>query len=113
MRQSKREDILEAAKRVVQREGVTALTYESAAAESGLTKGGLLYHFPTREDLLAALHAYVAHQWEAAMIAHAGAPAEQLSEQQRFAAYVQLSHSPERAELILQLEGAAEGRAHA
>ncbi|WP_300342506.1 TetR/AcrR family transcriptional regulator [Nesterenkonia sp.] len=104
MRPSKRDEILAAAKRVVQREGVTTLTYESVAAEAGLTKGGLLYHFPSREDLLLALHTHVAAEWEQAMEAEAGAPAEEITEDQRFAAYTRLSQNPERAELILQLE---------
>lgn len=113
MRPSKREAILHAAKTVVQREGVTALSYDSVAAESGLTKGGLLYHFPSREELLQALHEYVAGQWEQAMEEEAGAPAEQLSPQQRFAAYARLSQNPDRAELLLQLEAGADPRANA
>ncbi len=28
-----------------------------------MTKGGLLYHFSTREALLKALHQYLADQW--------------------------------------------------
>lgn len=113
MRESKRDAALQAAQRVVQREGVTALSYESVAAEAGLTKGGLLYHFPTREELLRALHEWMAGQWEAAMEAHAGAPADQLKPAQRFAAYAQLSQNPERAELILQLEAAEEPELYA
>lgn len=104
MRQSKREEILRAATAVVQREGVTALTYEAVAAEAGLTKGGLLYHFPTRDDLLHGLHVYVAGQWEQAMVAEGGAPAEQLDDDARFAAFVRASHYPDRAELLLMLE---------
>src|SRR5699024_10630292 len=83
MRESKREKILQAAVAVVQRDGVTALTYESVAAESGLTKGGLLYHFPSREDMVNALHTYVADRWEQAMVAEAGAGAEQLDDDAR------------------------------
>lgn len=113
MRESKRDAALQAAQRVVQREGVTALSYESVAAEAGLTKGGLLYHFPTREELLRALHEWMAGQWEAAMEAEAGAPADQLNPAQRFAAYAQLSQNPERAELILQLEAAEEPELYA
>lgn len=104
MRQSKRDDILEAAKRVVQREGVTTLTYESVATEAGLTKGGLLYHFPSREALLLALHEYVAAQWEGCLEEEAGAPAEKLTAEQRFAAFVRLSQNPDRAEMLLMLE---------
>lgn len=113
MRQSKRDDILEAAKRVVQREGVTTLTYESVATEAGLTKGGLLYHFPSREALLLALHEYVAAQWEECLEAEAGGAAGELDTEQRFAAFVRLSQNPDRAELLLMLEAGEDEAANA
>lgn len=113
MRTSKRDTMLQAAKRVVQRDGVTALSYESVAAEAGVTKGGVLYHFGSREELLHALHQYVADQWESQMQHAAGAPAEQVSAAERFAAYTQASQSPERAELLLQLEAANDASANA
>lgn len=113
MRQSKREEILQAASAVVQRDGVTALTYESVAAEAQVTKGGLLYHFPSREQMLHALHQYVAGRWEAAMIEQSPAAAEkdqapQLDDDARFAAFVRASQFPDRAELLLMLEASEE-----
>ncbi len=113
MRQSKRTEILEAAQHVVQRGGVTALTYESVAQEAGVTKGGLLYHFPSREALLLALHEHVAGKWEAAMEAEAGGTAEELDEDARFAAYTRVSENPERAELLLMLEAGEDEAANA
>src|SRR5580700_8626570 len=53
MRPSSRTQILQAAVRVTERRGITALTLEAAAEEAGLTKPGLMYHFRTRDDLLA------------------------------------------------------------
>ena len=47
--------ILEAAERVVLRDGGAHLTLDSVAAEAGMSKGGLLYHFPTKEDLIRAM----------------------------------------------------------
>ncbi len=47
--------ILRAAEDVVIREGVSRLTLEGAAAEAGMSKGGVLYHFPTRAALVAAM----------------------------------------------------------
>ena len=47
--------ILVAAEDVVVRDGVARLTLEAAAAEAGLSKGGVLYHFPTRDALVAAM----------------------------------------------------------
>nr|WP_255348838.1 TetR family transcriptional regulator [Nesterenkonia sp. F] len=104
---------MEAATRIVQRDGVTALTFESAATESGLTKGGLLYHFPTREDLLLALHEHVAGQWEACMEREAGAPLAELTDAQRLEAYIRASQNPDRAELLLMLESAQDPEAQA
>lgn len=115
MRESKREAALKAAKRVVQRDGVTALSYEAVAAEAGLTKGGLLYHFPSREDLLLALHAYVAGAWEASMQCEVDqeSPAD-LDAQTKAEAYVRASQNPDRAELLLTLEAATQNEdAHA
>ncbi|RJN32553.1 TetR/AcrR family transcriptional regulator [Nesterenkonia natronophila] len=112
MRESKREAALEAAKRIVQREGVTALSYEAVAAEAALTKGGLLYHFPSREDLLLALHQYVADQWEQCMVREVGQDTVTgLDEDTRTAAYVRASQNPDRAELLLTLEAATQNTA--
>jgi AcrR family transcriptional regulator len=47
--------ILDAAERIVQARGVPALTLEAAAREAGVSKGGLLYHFASKEALLAGL----------------------------------------------------------
>ena len=47
--------ILEAAGRVVLARSVAGLTLEAVAAETKLSKGGLLYHFATKEALLAAM----------------------------------------------------------
>lgn len=113
MRQSKRTLILEAGSRVVQRDGVTALTYESVAQEAGVTKGGLLYHFPSREALLLALHEHVAGQWEAAMEADAGGPAGEVDAESRFLAYARLHDTPARAELLLMLEASEDEAASA
>ncbi len=113
MRPSKRHEILNAATRVVQREGVTTLTYESVAAEAGMTKGGLLYHFPSREELLLGLHRHVAEQWERSLEAQAGGTAQELSRDERFQAFVRLSQNPERAELLLMLEASEDPVANA
>ena len=50
-----RERILFGAEEVVLRDGVAHLTLEAAASEAGISKGGVLYHFPTRDALVAAM----------------------------------------------------------
>ena len=50
-----RNRLLDAADDLVQREGAARLTLEAVAAEAGVSKGGLLYHFPSKEALITAL----------------------------------------------------------
>ncbi|MET9771094.1 TetR/AcrR family transcriptional regulator [Streptomyces sp. NPDC006415] len=113
MRTSKRTQILEAATRVVQREGVKSVTFDSVAAEAGLTKGGLLYHFASRDDLVQAIHQHLADAWEADLVAAAGKPAAEATRDEQLAAYTRVAvQSATRAELLLMLEGSTNA-AHA
>ncbi|WAU82797.1 TetR/AcrR family transcriptional regulator [Streptomyces sp. Qhu-G9] len=106
MRTSKRTQILEAAARVVEREGVKSVTFDSVAAEAGLTKGGLLYHFASRDDLVQGIHQHLADQWEAQMTAAAGNPAHEATPAERLTAYTRVAtQSATRAELLFMLEG--------
>jgi AcrR family transcriptional regulator len=50
-----RDRILDAAESIVIRAGVARLTLDAAAAEAGLSKGGVLYHFGTRDALVSAM----------------------------------------------------------
>jgi TetR/AcrR family transcriptional regulator len=50
-----REAILEAALRVFARAGTSAATLEDIAAESGVTRGTLTWHFHSKEDLLRGI----------------------------------------------------------
>jgi AcrR family transcriptional regulator len=47
--------LLAAANKVVVRQGVDALTLDAVAGEAGVSKGGLLHHFPTKEALIAGM----------------------------------------------------------
>lgn len=40
---------------IVRDEGAGALTYDNLVAKSGLTRGGILYHFPSKESMLQGL----------------------------------------------------------
>lgn len=50
-----RERILEAAYAVAERSGVAALTLDAVAAKAKVSKGGLLYHFPSKEALVSGM----------------------------------------------------------
>jgi AcrR family transcriptional regulator len=52
---STRDRILDAAESIVISAGVSRLTLEAAAVEAGLSKGGVLYHFRTRDALVSAM----------------------------------------------------------
>ncbi len=47
--------LLAAANKVVVRQGVDALTLDAVAIEAGVSKGGLLHHFPNKEALIAGM----------------------------------------------------------
>lgn len=50
-----RDTVLNAAAQVIARHGVSAFTIDAVARESGVTKGGVLHHFPSKEDLINGL----------------------------------------------------------
>ena len=47
--------LLDAASAVIRRDGPQALTLDAVAAQAGVSKGGLLYHFKSKRELLDAL----------------------------------------------------------
>jgi AcrR family transcriptional regulator len=52
---SNRNKILHAAVQVAVRDGVMAMTLDAVAQEAGVSKGGLLYHFRSKDDLITAM----------------------------------------------------------
>jgi AcrR family transcriptional regulator len=52
---SNREKILESAVQVALRDGILAMTLDAVAREAGVSKGGLLYHFGSKDELLAGM----------------------------------------------------------
>jgi AcrR family transcriptional regulator len=67
--------LLDAAEAVVVRQGIANLTLDAVAAEAGISKGGLLHHFPTKDRLVEALVTRAAENWRACyMEAHGRTP---------------------------------------
>lgn len=70
--------ILDAAEAIVQARGVAGLTLEAAARDAGVSKGGLLYHFASKEALLGAmlsrLALFMEQQYRAAIEAQPEGP---------------------------------------
>ena len=59
--------ILDCAERIALRDGVARLTIDAVAAEAGLSKGGVLYNFPSKESLIRGMVARLIGQTEAEM----------------------------------------------
>ncbi|MTD12901.1 TetR family transcriptional regulator [Nakamurella sp. YIM 132087] len=89
MRPSSRTAILDAAFRLADHDdGALAVTFDAVAKEAGVTKGGVLYHFPTRNELIIAVTAYAAQRVVDAMAELLGAPLEQATPEHRIRAYI-------------------------
>lgn len=104
-RPSKRQSILHAALRVDERAGVTGITLDAVAEEAGLTKAGLMYHFPSREALLRGIQEHQVVSWEGALESAAGKTAAEATPKERLAAYARVAtESASSADLALILE---------
>ncbi|MGD8193507.1 TetR/AcrR family transcriptional regulator [Herbiconiux sp. P18] len=88
MRSSSRTDILEAALRVVDAEGGADITYQTVATEAGLTKAGLMYHFPSKDALMVAVIEHVIERWQGELQAALEVPLPESTLAQRVAAFV-------------------------
>jgi AcrR family transcriptional regulator len=56
--------ILSAARKIVEDDGAGALTFDELTKVSGITRGGITYHYPTKEDLLRGLLEADFRQWD-------------------------------------------------
>lgn len=61
--QSPTDRLLNGAEAVVARQGIANLTLDAVAAEAGVSKGGLLHHFPSKDRLIEALVTRSAANW--------------------------------------------------
>lgn len=103
MRPSKRTAILEAALRVAESNRI-GLSIDTVAAEAGVTKAGVLYHFPSKHALLLAIQHHIASDWETRLCEAAGGPAETLSVRERLMAYTKVAGTIGKAELVMLVE---------
>jgi AcrR family transcriptional regulator len=75
MAEDTRARLLEAAIAVAERDGAAHLTLDAVAAQAGVSKGGLLYHFPDKDRLLETLLEAMLERFDTALDAHDdGAP---------------------------------------
>ena len=105
MRPSKKEEILNAAVDLIERENLEAVSYEALAEASGMSKSGIVYHFPSRHEIMRGIHQHQADQWEQALERAAGGPATSVDEKTRLRAVVlSQSSSATKAELLLEID---------
>jgi AcrR family transcriptional regulator len=69
-RANSREKILDAAEKLVAELGVATLTFEALAKRSGVSRGGILYNFNTKDELVAAMVQRLVERFETAERAH-------------------------------------------
>lgn len=61
-------DILDAASRIVAEKGIFSLTIEAVAKEAGISKGGLLYHYKSKEVLVEKMVEHLASNYRSKII---------------------------------------------
>lgn len=61
---SKKEELLTNVAKIINEEGIQKLTMQYLAEKSGITKGGVLYHFDSKEILLLNMNKMVIEQFE-------------------------------------------------
>lgn len=57
------DQLLDAAETVVLRDGIGKLTIDAVADAAGVSKGGLMYHFPSKDKLVEALVIRIVGMW--------------------------------------------------
>lgn len=62
--------LLEAAEDIAAEKGVAAVTLDAVARQAGVSKGGLLYHYPTRQALIVAMGANMLARLDAVIKQH-------------------------------------------
>lgn len=101
MSTSSRARILDGSLELLRSGGTVSL--ESAARCVGLSKPGVMYHFPTKEALMLALVDRILDGWGEQMARRLSAPAEQVPARERLRAYLDwcLSGEVDEADLVM------------
>jgi len=59
-----KDKICEAAVEIARRDGLLAMTLQNVAREAGITKGGVMYRFPRKDELIRGALEYFSQQCE-------------------------------------------------
>ncbi|WPF65781.1 MULTISPECIES: TetR/AcrR family transcriptional regulator [unclassified Corynebacterium] len=95
--------IIEKSRELIAERGFGGLTYDSLSRETGMTKGGILYHFPTKEDLVRGVLEDVLAARNARLEENLGKGLADSSREERLISYVRstIGEKPRREELSL------------
>lgn len=91
MRPSQRTALLDAALRLLRGPDGIDITLDAVAREAGVTKPGLMYHFPSREALMLAIVDHAAGSLERAMVERLGGPLTAATPAARIRAYAEVA----------------------
>jgi AcrR family transcriptional regulator len=73
---SRRQQLLEATSSLAEDSGVLSITLEAVAARAGVSKGGLLHHFPNKAALVTAMVEWIVDRYYGLVATRAGDDAE-------------------------------------
>lgn len=108
-RPSARPKLIEAALQVVEERGITALTLDAVADQAGVTKRGLIYHFPNKHALMVGIHESLAERSEQELLTATGKAPEEATLVERTRGYVAAAlKTPSNVEMRLIMEAANE-----
>ena len=88
MRTSKRDRIIAGALELAHRDGFDTLTFDALAEHVGLTRGGVIYHFRNKTELLEGIASAFFERWRAEALEALGKPLEEASRAERIEALV-------------------------
>jgi AcrR family transcriptional regulator len=111
-RSSAKETLLDAAAEIVSTQGVHELTLEGVAALAGVTKGGLIYHYKTKDELLAALIQRMIEELERRNEAHSAGRGDTTRSLLTAMVDETLEMPPQEKQLLANLLAAASTHAH-
>ena len=86
MRTSKRDRIITGALELAHCDGFDSLTFDTLAEHVGLSRGGVIYHFRTKTELLEGIAAAFLERWRTQALAALGGPLAETSRTERIEA---------------------------
>lgn len=84
-----RDRIMRATAEIISEAGIAGVTFEGVAARAEMTRSGVVYHFRSKQQLIAGAHEYFAEQWHLQTAARLDASFDDASAADRLRAYVE------------------------